>query len=83
MPAPLSNDLRWRIVYLLINGHKPTEIAFLLHVGESTVKRIRETYAKWADIRHPFNAPPGRHKVFSRDNLKVFLYFVNLWDMFI
>uniref|UniRef100_A0A1X7TP35 Paired domain-containing protein n=1 Tax=Amphimedon queenslandica TaxID=400682 RepID=A0A1X7TP35_AMPQE len=51
MPVPLSNDLRWRIVYLSHhNGYSDKKIANTLYISRSTVKRIIKLYHQTGDV---------------------------------
>lgn len=71
MGRELSQDLRWRVVYLQVDGHNEHEIAELLYISKSTVVRILKTYNKWGDVVNPFKVPRGRRKLFSGEELNI------------
>ena len=45
--------LRWRVVYLLVEGFSVDDIARILHVGKTFVKKIREIYRNTSTVDDP------------------------------
>jgi len=75
MPNHLSEDLKWRVVYLWLDGHKPKEISQLLYISEPTAKRILHYYKLWMCVNNPFKRNRGRSRIFSDNDMNVCLYF--------
>jgi transposase len=71
MPREFSEDLRWRIVYLYIDGSSIIDIANILYISKSTVARIINIYEKWACVTNPFKGVSGRRKLFSRNDMYI------------
>lgn len=52
MPAALSTDLRWRVVWARdLDGKALPQIARDLHIGEKTVRRILKRFDVTGDVR--------------------------------
>lgn len=66
MPTEISEDLRWRVVYLYNDDFSITDIANTLYVSKSFVIKIINLYVKWACVTSPVKGVPGRRKLFSR-----------------
>ncbi|PKC59263.1 hypothetical protein RhiirA1_493348 [Rhizophagus irregularis] len=47
------------------------QIANLLYIGETLVKKDIHIYAKWGCVVNPWKLTPGRKKVFSRSDMNV------------
>lgn len=63
MPTPYSDDLRWRIVWLRIaRDMEPREIADLLCIGESTVRRYTQRFYETGSVS-PTEYHHGPHKL--------------------
>lgn len=71
MSSHLSEDLKWRVVYLWLDGHKPKEISQLLYVGEATIKRILQYYKLWMCVDNPFKKNRGRSRIFNNNDMNV------------
>ena len=76
MARPYSSDLRWRIVYLQMDGYSYKDIAELLHIGRATVRRILKLYRRWCCVENPLKGQPGRRKLFSGQQMEV----LNVYD---
>ena len=63
MPTPYSDDLRWRTVWLRIaRDMEPREIADLLCIGESTVRRYTQRFYETGSVS-PTEYHHGPHKL--------------------
>ena len=71
MSNHLSEDLKWRVVYLWLDGHKSKEISQLLYISEVTVKRILHYYNLWMCVNNPFKRKQGRKRVFNNNDINV------------
>jgi transposase len=71
MPTEISEDLRWRIVYLFNDDLSITEIANTLYVSKSFVIKIINLYEKWACVTNPVKGIPGRRKLFNRRDMYI------------
>lgn len=71
MPKELSEDLRWRVVYLYSDGLSITDIANTLYISKSVIIKIINLYKKWACVINPFKGIPGRRKLFSRVDMHI------------
>ena len=58
MVASYSLNLRWRVVYLLVQGFTVERVARLLHVGKTFVKKIRNLYQNTKTVH--YQSRPGR-----------------------
>ena len=47
MAKTLAEDLKWRIILLHNDGYSKRQIANLLYIGETLVKKVIHIYAKW------------------------------------
>jgi transposase len=71
MPKEYSEDLRWRIIYLYIDGISTIDIANTLYMNKSSVTRIINIYKKWACVINPFKGISGRRKLFNRNDMYI------------
>jgi transposase len=71
MPKELSEDLRWRIIYLYTDGFSIIDIANTLYISKSSVIRIIKIYNKWACVINPFKGVVGRRKLFNRSDMYI------------
>lgn len=71
MPTEISEDLRWRIVYLYNDDFSITDIANILYVSKSFVIKILNLYEKWACVSNPVKGVPGRKKLFDRRDMHI------------
>jgi transposase len=69
----LSTDLKWRIVFLHIDGYSDQIIANMLCVSISTVRRILNLYKTWGCVETSIKGQQGRRRIFDRKDLEVFL----------
>lgn len=54
MPAPYSDDLSWRVVWLsYLEGRSAKKVSRRLYVSLSTVRRIRRCFKVHGDVRSP------------------------------
>jgi transposase-like protein len=74
MARSYSPDLKWRIVYLHMEGYSLEKIARLLHISKSTVNRVLKIHRRWCCVEDPLKGQPGRRKLFSGRDLEVFTY---------
>ena len=72
MVRAFSEDLKWRIVFLYHDGYSQENIAELLYISKSTVKKVLQIYIRWGTVVDPWRKPSGRHKTLTRDDMKVF-----------
>ena len=73
MPLPLSEDLKWRIVFLRNDGFSRKKIAQLLYISKGTVNKVLYIYAKWGSVVDPWKKLRGRRKIFNRQEMNVCL----------
>nr|CAG8519384.1 14370_t:CDS:2 [Entrophospora candida] len=66
----LSTDLKWRIVFLHIDGYSDQIIANMLCVSISTVRRILNLYKTWGCVETPIKGQQGRRKIFDKKDLE-------------
>jgi len=71
MVRALSEDLRWRIVYLNSDGYNVQEISNLLHISKSTVNKILNIYRCWACVVNPLKKILGRKKLFTHKEMDI------------
>jgi len=71
MPKSLSEDLRWRIVFLHRDGYSNKKIRSLLHISRYTVGKVLTMYRKWGCVNNPFVGPRGRRKLFDATDMEV------------
>ena len=69
-------DLKWRIIYLRMEGFSAKEIESLLRIGKTTVYDVLKLYKRWCCVKDPFKSKSGRRKLFSGKDMKVFMYMV-------
>ena len=71
MVKHLSEDLRWRVIYLWFDGYKPKKISQLLYISETTIRRILHYYQLWSCVKNPFKEKQGRKKIFNNNDMSV------------
>ena len=71
MPRELSEDLRWRVVYLYTDSFSIVDIAKTLYINKSSVTKIINIYKKCACVTNPFKGIFGRRKLFSRSDMYI------------
>jgi transposase len=72
----LSEDLRWRVVYLYHDGFSLKKISELLKISAPTVTRIIKCFETWRCVINPLKGQAGRRKIFNGSDMKVnFLIF--------
>ena len=69
MPTEISEDLRWRIVYLYNDDYSITDITNTLYISKSFVIKVINLYKRWACVVNPVKGIPGRKKLFSRRDI--------------
>jgi transposase len=79
MGTAISEDLRWRVVYLFYDSYSIQEIAALLKLSMSTIKRIIACYQQWKCVINPLKGQTGRRKIFNGTDMKVSLFIVYLF----
>jgi len=47
MVKQLSEDLKWRVVYHLVDGYTQKETAERLYISVGTVNKVWEIYKSW------------------------------------
>ena len=67
----LSEDLRWRVVYLYYDGFTLQEISELLRISAPTVTRIMKCFQQWSCVINLLKGQSGRRKIFNRSDMKV------------
>jgi transposase len=67
----LSEDLRWRVVYLHYDGFTLREVSELLKISASTVTRIMKCFQQWRCVVNPLKGQAGRRKIFRGSDMKV------------
>jgi transposase len=74
MGRTISEDLRWRVVYLFVESYEVQEIAELLKLSIATVRRIIACYQQWKCVINPLKGQTGRRKMFNGVHMKVILF---------
>ena len=77
MAYALSEDLKWRIIYLYHDGYSRKNISKLLYISRSIIDKVLQTYVQWGTVVNPWRKPPGRHKTLNRDEMKVIYKYKN------
>ena len=74
----ISEDLRWRVVYLHNNSYSLQEISELLKISAPTVTRIMKCFQQWRCVINPLKGQAGRRKIFNGSDMRVnFIFFNN------
>jgi len=73
MPLPLSEDLKWRIVFLRNDRFSRKKIAQLLYISKGTVNKVLYIYAKWGSVIDSWKKLRGRRKIFNNQEMNVCL----------
>lgn len=71
----LSEDLKWRIIYLHRDGYSTKKITQLLYVSKSMVNKTILIFNKWGCVNNPLKGKQGRRKFFNRYDLNVSLFY--------
>ena len=71
MAKTIAEDLKWRIILLYNDGYSKKQIAKLLYIGITLVKKVIIVYAKWGCVVNPWRHVPEQKKVFSRNDMNV------------
>ena len=71
MVKQLSEDLKWRIVYHLVDGYTQRETAERLYISIGVVSKVWEIYKSWGCVIDPFRKTQGRKKTFNTYDMKV------------
>ncbi|CAB5396023.1 unnamed protein product [Rhizophagus irregularis] len=71
MAKTLAENLKWCIILLHNDGYSKRQIANLLYIGETLVKKVIHIYAKWSCVVNPWKLIPERKKVFSKSDMNV------------
>ena len=71
MPKQFSEDLKWRIIYYLVDGYSQKEIAKRLYISVGVVNKVCEIYKSWSCVVDPFHKNQGRKKTFNTYDMKV------------
>jgi DNA invertase Pin-like site-specific DNA recombinase len=74
MVKALSEDLKWRIIYLWNEGFSAKHISRLLYMNKSTVYRIIKYYKLWSNVNDIKEREPGRKKIFNNSDMRVCIY---------
>jgi transposase len=84
MVRTISEDLRWRVVYLFYDNYEVQEIAELLKLSVATIRRIITCYQQWKCVINPLKGQTGRRKIFNGTHMKVvpFVYFIYISHLF-
>ena len=80
MTRQLSEDLRWRIVYHLVDGYTQKETAERLYISIGVVSKVWKIYKSWGCVIDPFRENQGRKKTFNTYDMKVI--FLNIFFNF-
>jgi transposase len=83
MVRTISEDLRWRVVYLFCDNYEAQEIAELLKLSVATIRRIITCYKQWKCVINPLKGQTGRRKIFNGTHMKVVFCFFYLYFLFI
>ena len=77
MPAPTSNDLRWRIVWLVLGTRKTTyETATLLGVTQKTVNNILARFRRYGNVQPSRFGRPNVMSAINRDEAFMLMEYV-------
>ncbi|GET03069.1 homeodomain-like protein [Rhizophagus clarus] len=71
MPKQLSEDLKWRVIYYLVDGYSQKETAKRLYISVGVVNRVWEIYKFWGCVIDPFRENQGRKKTFNTYDMKI------------
>lgn len=70
----MSEDLKWRIIYLSRDGYSTKQITRLLYLSKSMINKTILTFNKWGCVNNPLRGKQGRKKIFGRHDLNVRLF---------
>jgi transposase len=74
MVKAFSEDLKWRIIYLWIEGFSVNHISRLFYISEKTIYRVLNYYKLWNNVKDLKEQEPGRKKIFDNSDMKVCIY---------
>ena len=83
MGRSFSEDLKWRMVYLHLDGYNKRRISELLYVSYSGVRRVLRNFRKWNCVDNPFRDIFGRKKLFRSTDMKVWGGLFSLSEFFV
>jgi hypothetical protein len=73
----ISEDLRWRVVYLYNDGYSLQETSELLKISAPTITRIMKCFQQWRCVTNPLKRQAGRRKIFNGSDMRVnFNFFI-------
>jgi transposase len=71
MTKNYSEDLKWRIIYHLLDGYSQKETAERLYISKGIVNKVWTIYKTWGCVIDPFRENQGRKKTFNTFDMKV------------
>ena len=77
----ISEDLRWRVVYLHNDGYSLQEISELLKISAPTITRIMKYFQQWRCVTNLLKRPAGRRKIFNGFDMRVNFNFFYLYAL--
>ena len=78
MVKQLSEDLKWRVAYHLVDRYTQKETAERLYISVGTVNKVWEIYKFWGYVIDPFYENQGRKKTFNTYDMKVRVFFLKV-----
>jgi transposase len=75
MAKAFSEDLKWRIIYLWLEGFSSKYISRLFYIGEKTIYRVVNNYKFWNNVEDLKEKELGRKKIFNNSDMKVYIYY--------
>ena len=78
MVKQLSEDLKWQVVYHLVDGYTQKETAERLYISVGTVNKVWEIYKFCGCVIDPFHENQGRKKTFNTYDMKVRVFFLKV-----
>ena len=75
MAKAFSEDLKWRIIYLWLEGFSPKYISRLFYISEKTIYRVVNNYKFWNNVEDLKEKESGRKKIFNNSDMKVYIYY--------
>ena len=71
MVRNISEDLRWRIVYLHCDGLSHRRIFRYLYVSRATVSRVLRLFKRWGSVRNSFDGMRERKRILDNNDMGV------------
>ncbi|CAB4425908.1 unnamed protein product [Rhizophagus irregularis] len=71
MTKAFSEDLKWRVIYLWIEGFSVNHISRLFYISEKTIYRVINYYKLWNNVKDLKEQEPGRKKIFDNSDMKI------------